>query len=162
MQIINWHLSASLILYAYLFSVHCFYVYCGYEKRSISEVVKDFNNNIVLVKWYLKYNLICGSRHFGKLVRRPFRSFPSNFIFFWGGGGSTVRRVLRPARPYWKAPLKEWRLIYRTRSKLKCTKNHIPGNAIGNAERNMTDQSWTLRNNKKWNLTKRKAENISK
>jgi hypothetical protein len=33
-----------------VFSVQCFYVYCGYEKRSISEVVKDFNNNIVLVK----------------------------------------------------------------------------------------------------------------
>jgi hypothetical protein len=28
-----------------------------------------------------KYNLACGSRHFGKLVRRPFRSFPTNFIF---------------------------------------------------------------------------------
>jgi hypothetical protein len=23
------------------------------EKRSISEVVKDFNNNIALVKWYI-------------------------------------------------------------------------------------------------------------
>jgi hypothetical protein len=33
-----------------LFSLHCFYVYCGYEKRSISEVIKDFNNNIVLAK----------------------------------------------------------------------------------------------------------------
>jgi hypothetical protein len=46
------YLSASLYksLYACLFSIHCFYVCCGYEKRSISEVVKDFNNNIVLVK----------------------------------------------------------------------------------------------------------------
>jgi hypothetical protein len=40
-------------MYACLFSIHCFYVYCGYEKRSISEVVKDFNNNIVLVKLYI-------------------------------------------------------------------------------------------------------------
>jgi hypothetical protein len=34
MQIINWYLSASLYksLYACLFSIHCFYVYCGYEK----------------------------------------------------------------------------------------------------------------------------------
>ena len=46
------NLSASLYksLYACLFSIHCFYVYCGYEKRFISEVVKDFNNNIVLVR----------------------------------------------------------------------------------------------------------------
>jgi hypothetical protein len=40
-------------MYACLFSIHCFYVYCGYEKRSISEVVKDSNDNIVLVKWYI-------------------------------------------------------------------------------------------------------------
>ena len=52
---INWYLSASLYksMYACLFSIHCFYVYCVYEKRSISEVVKDFNNNIDLVKWYI-------------------------------------------------------------------------------------------------------------
>ena len=52
MQIIKRYLSASLYksLYACLFSVHCFYVYCGYEKRFISEVVKYFNDNIVLVK----------------------------------------------------------------------------------------------------------------
>jgi hypothetical protein len=50
---ITWYLSASLYksMYACLFSIHCFYVYCGYEKRSISEVVKDFNNNVVLAKW---------------------------------------------------------------------------------------------------------------
>jgi bacteriorhodopsin len=30
-----------------------FMLYCEYEKRSISEVVKDFNNNIVLVKCIL-------------------------------------------------------------------------------------------------------------
>jgi hypothetical protein len=47
---INWYLSS---LYKSMFFIHCFYVYCGYEKRSISEVVKDFNNNIVLVKWYI-------------------------------------------------------------------------------------------------------------
>jgi hypothetical protein len=28
-----------------------------------------------------KYNLACGFRHLGKLVRRPFRLFPTNFIF---------------------------------------------------------------------------------
>jgi hypothetical protein len=31
-----------------------------------------------------KYNLACGFRHLGKLVRRPFRSFPTNFIFLKG------------------------------------------------------------------------------
>jgi hypothetical protein len=52
---INLYLSASVYksMCACLFSIHCFYVYWGYEKRSISEVVKDFNNNIDLVKWYI-------------------------------------------------------------------------------------------------------------
>jgi hypothetical protein len=45
---INLFASLYKSLYACLFSIHYFNVYCGYEKRSISEVVKDFNNNIVL------------------------------------------------------------------------------------------------------------------
>ena len=37
-----------------VFTVFYVGLYCGYKKRSISEVViKDFNNNIVLVKLYI-------------------------------------------------------------------------------------------------------------
>jgi hypothetical protein len=36
-------------MHACLFSIHCFYAYRGYEKRSLSELVKYFNTNVDLV-----------------------------------------------------------------------------------------------------------------
>ena len=47
---INWYLSASLYkTCACLFSIHCFYVYCVYEKRSISVRVKHRGRRYLVI-----------------------------------------------------------------------------------------------------------------
>jgi hypothetical protein len=89
-RVCNMQIITDIYLLLFINHCICLFVQCSLflcilrirKAVYIKSSYKDFNNNIVLVKWYIKYNLVCGFPPFWKISPQAFRFVSHQFYFF--------------------------------------------------------------------------------